>query len=1041
MSEFKISHCVIPVLCLSELFVIGLLVFSHGFLLTRQVIEINSTCHGFTSDESIDPDTTRNTEQLGSQNGCWMKPSFEKAVIIIIDALRYDFAHFNVSLRKDDATPYLNKMPVFREIMDAKPKEAMLVPFIADAPTTTMQRLKGLTTGSLPTFIDASQNFASEEISEDNIIDQLVKHQKQVIVLGDDTWNGLFPRRFKRSFLFPSFNVMDLHTVDNGILQHLEEELQKNDWNVMISHFLGVDHCGHRYGPDHPEMTAKLSQMNDIIKNVADRIGTDTLLLVFGDHGMTKTGDHGGDSQGEITAALFAYSPGLNMMPANPNSIHPVQVSQVDIVPTLALALGVPIPYSNLGKVVEELLTTKGESSEEVLSKKVQALAHNVQQVQKYLLEYKKVGNEFSGELWNRLEKLNRKINKNLDELTIREKKMAYIEYLNVAKMMCEEVWAKFNIAEMTSGLILMVAVMALIVLMVLSQMKDALVLKRLLPLTVGVNALFIFTPYASVSVIGYVASGMIVLWLYFHQRSLNCKSSNLNTTDGFSLFLTLCIYLGSFSNSYVVVENYVISFMLLSLVIMYSFISFLRRQRKKNMNTLSWKNVKVSLNVRNVVCFMAVIVLLVSVRGSSSYWKCREEQPWCVPSQAHTPMIGLPESFRNWRYFTSLFALVLLVWLPRRWLIMCGNLNGSRLGVLLVNYVPVITGVFVAAHWALQAAPLQNSPLSEHVVVPPRLTFAVTILFAVTLFCIPLLIYEVPPKKSFGPVVNHPYGFVPQVYHKLIEKYHDGNSKNSNIPVVYGLATAVSAPVVSIVTALLVVLTMLAGDGLAPAVLVLVVTATSCFMVQAVCSWMTANDIETLLKPSWTALSVWFILSVHGFYVTGHQPTFSSLHWSAAFVGFTGDWGGSNFFPALLVGFNTFMAQILFGLSLPLIVLAPLAIGVAFPRLRGNRLESEETSRGEFLLVDRPEKAKEAVLFTAGSYILLHAAKVFCSSLSAFVLRRHLMVWKIFAPHFIFEAVGFLVTGCCVVLSTAFFLRILKVLYAWSEQLRIKNS
>lgn len=194
-------------------------------------------------------------------------------------------------------------------------------------------------------------------------------------------------------------------------------------------------------------------------------------------------------------------------------------------------------------------------------------------------------------------------------------------------------------------------------------------------------------------------------------------------------------------------------------------------------------------------------------------------------------------------------------------------------------------------------------------------------------------------------------------------------------------------------------------------------------------------------MKPSWTALSVWFILSVHGFYVTGHQPTFSSLHWSAAFVGFTGDWGGSNFFPALLVGFNTFMAQILFGLSLPLIVLAPLAIGVAFPRLRGNRLESEETSRGEFLLVDRPEKAKEAVLFTAGSYILLHAAKVFCSSLSAFVLRRHLMVWKIFAPHFIFEAVGFLVTGCCVVLSTAFFLRILKVLYAWSEQLRIKNS
>lgn len=568
------------------------------------------------------------------------------------------------------------------------------------------------------------------------------------------------------------------------------------------------------------------------------------LLLVFGDHGMTKTGDHGGDSPDEITAALFAYSPGLNMVSASHDGIHLGQVSQVDIVPTLALALGVPIPYSNLGKVVEQLLATKGESSEEVLNKKVWALAQNVQQVKKYLQEYRKMGNEFPGELWNRLENLNVRMEKDFKDLTVREKKKVYTDYLNLAKMMCEEIWAKFNITEMTSGLILMVTVMALIVLIVLSQVNDALVLKRLLFLTIGVNALFVFTPYTSVSVVAFVASGMIVLWLYFHQKFLSCKCSNFSITDAFSFLLILFIYLGSFSNSYVVVENYMISFMLLSLVILYSVMCFLRRQRKKHINSLSWKNFKVSLNVRNVVCFIAVAVLMVSVRGSSSYWKCREEQPWCVPSQVHTPMIGLPESFRNWRYFTSLFALVLLVWLPRRWLTMCGNLNGSRLGVLLVIYVPIITGVFVAAHWAMQAAPLQNSPLSEHIVVPPRLTFAVTMSFAIALYFIPLLIYEVPPKKNFGPVVNHPYGFVPQVYHKLVEKYHDGNSKSSNIPIVYGLATAVSAPLISIVTALLVVLTMLAGDGLAPAVLILVISATSCLLVQAVCSWMTANSI-----------------------------------------------------------------------------------------------------------------------------------------------------------------------------------------------------
>ena len=34
----------------------------------------------------------------------------------------------------------------------------------------------------------------------------------------------------------------------------------------------------------------------------------DTVLLVMGDHGMTHTGDHGGDSDDEVDAALFVYS-------------------------------------------------------------------------------------------------------------------------------------------------------------------------------------------------------------------------------------------------------------------------------------------------------------------------------------------------------------------------------------------------------------------------------------------------------------------------------------------------------------------------------------------------------------------------------------------------------------------------------------------------------------------------------------------------------------------------------------------------------------
>lgn len=39
--------------------------------------------------------------------------------------------------------------------------------------------------------------------------------------MGDDTWKDLFPGAFSKAFFFPSFNVRDLDTVDNGILEQL----------------------------------------------------------------------------------------------------------------------------------------------------------------------------------------------------------------------------------------------------------------------------------------------------------------------------------------------------------------------------------------------------------------------------------------------------------------------------------------------------------------------------------------------------------------------------------------------------------------------------------------------------------------------------------------------------------------------------------------------------------------------------------------------------------------------------------------------------
>lgn len=57
--------------------------------------------------------------------------------------------------------------------------------------------------------------------------------------------------------------------VGNG--SFLVSTVEGEDWDVLIAHFLGVDHCGHRFGPDHPAMAEKLSQMDGVIRFASSR--------------------------------------------------------------------------------------------------------------------------------------------------------------------------------------------------------------------------------------------------------------------------------------------------------------------------------------------------------------------------------------------------------------------------------------------------------------------------------------------------------------------------------------------------------------------------------------------------------------------------------------------------------------------------------------------------------------------------------------------------------------------------------------------------
>lgn len=157
--------------------------FGHGFLLSRKTLSDVSECVplGEFGCDGREKETSslancsdhEKIVRIMSNPGAPMvcSPTRHRVVFILVDALRYDFTEYDGTI--EQPLYYQNRLPVMREMLDRWPERTRLFRFMADPPTTTLQRVKALVTGSLPTFVDASSNFAAMELQEDNVIDQV----------------------------------------------------------------------------------------------------------------------------------------------------------------------------------------------------------------------------------------------------------------------------------------------------------------------------------------------------------------------------------------------------------------------------------------------------------------------------------------------------------------------------------------------------------------------------------------------------------------------------------------------------------------------------------------------------------------------------------------------------------------------------------------------------------------------------------------------------------------------------------------------------
>ena len=894
--------------------------------------------------------------------------------MILVDALRYDFT-VPFKPRPGDETPHYfhNAFPVLYETSKQQPQNAFLRPFIADPPTTTTLRLKGLTTGTLSTFIDAGSNFAGTAIDEDNLVEQLYNSGKKVVHLGDDTWHSLFPGYFEPNLTRPydSFNVWDLHTVDNGVNEHLFPLLDPSmsgRWDVIFGHYLGVDHAGHRYGPDHPAMADKLKQMDDVFRRIIDAIDETTLLVVMGDHGMDVKGDHGGESDDEIEAALWMYSKRRLFGRSDPAFVEPPAtakerpVGQIDLVPTLALSLGMPIPFNNLGQPIEEAFIGKE-------GRDFRNLAHvsrlTSAQIHRYQGEYakaRKLDDSVTSPiaaLWQKASEACQNVPSSsaLSSESWKSAYDAFAAYQAENLRVCRSLWARFDLVSMSMGIAALIGTFTILALYAQGFQGDhaavtpalllwgavGTVVGGLLGAAVGFLSTLSFsrlTAFGTVS--GGVMATLVGLW---PARKAIRVPYPTTFWGALCTVATLLLCVGFAANSFTIWEDEQLLFLLTTFGI-FTLASSLGIQDETDRNIGSLNSVS----------------FLVATRLSSLSRLCREEQmPDCRSSYYAS---ATSSTSAAWQLLIPFAVASLLPPVIKHFYVRTRNYQGSA--VIWIGIALRMGLVMTAVFWVLDAAddgewyPISKDTLKTSRVILAQVVFAIAGAagYSTYIWSAPMLLVRTEQAQADPKATSKPLDSSDPDAPILTTV--NGSPKSRPKLIILGFANAHGSryfllPAVWILALLLVQKPM--GQG------TLALCAISILNVLEI---IDANNLRrSPLGPTLLAL-----LGSYYFFKTGHQAVLSSLQWESAFIPLRTiryPWS------PLLVTLNTFGPQILCAIAVPAIPMWKVK-----PKLPG--------------LLGR-------IAAAVATHLLFYAAIALATVVEAAWLRRHLMLYRVFMP------------------------------------------
>ncbi|KAG2713259.1 hypothetical protein I3760_04G168800 [Carya illinoinensis] len=925
---------------------VAILIFTRGFLLTRTELPFYSHCSDLSQSPCFSTSSSSSSTSSPNSSRCWTKPVIDRVVIIILDALRFDFVapstFFEVS------KPWMDKSRVIQKLASERGSSARIFKAIADPPTTSLQRLKGLTTGGLPTFIDVGNSFGAPAIVEDNFIHQLVQNGKRVVMMGDDTWTQLFPNHFKKSYPYPSFNVKDLHTVDNGCIDHLLPTLYQKDWDVLIAHFLGVDHAGHIFGVDSGPMIEKLEQYNLVLEKVIEVLESqsgpgglheNTFLLVMGDHGQTLHGDHGGGSPEEVETSIFAMNfkkPPFSIPPEFDTSsgghnldgkkMYISSIQQLDFAVTLSALLGIPFPFGSIGRVNTDLyalgsgtLNSEGTNLEKCQNQSeleqwkqnyVNVLCINSWQVKRYidvysassligfshedLLQIADVYAQAERSWSNTTKKLFLHQNECSDSLlpSLKMQIDLYVNFLTSVAELARSKWTEFNLKMMGTGFGIML-----------------------------------------VSLLIHLLSIKWVAKQY--GASFTCGDSGISLGLIVACFVVVIRASSFLSNSYILEEGKVANFLLATTGIFKLRYTILRKK----------------MLLEAVVFLLLITFCRFTIEIGLSKQAVTSQFLNAYPSW----IMSIGSQFPAWMYMAEVVPMLVLILLSY---LLYKTISSSYF-VGIWKYMimgTILSYMLIAVHWASESGTWSLALVS----------------YGISRNCIPQMIYGIGLGQlsllAFSQLFNKDKGL--------------DHSKSLVVKTV-GMLSALSSVAI-----------LLSGKQ-GPLVALASIIGGCCIMSLGNMENEAKDSMSDPLAVDPLPVTQWNLLAACMFFCTGHWCAFDGLRYGAAFIGF------DEFIlirQAILLTIDTFgFSHILPIFALPCLV------------ARQNML-----SQKQFILM----RLSQVYLM----YGLITATTVTVTMLCVTIHRRHLMVWGLFAPKFVFDVVGLILTDVLICLASLFY-------------------